>query len=493
MMLSVLLLGILVVLLYYSLSGRSKRRAIPSPSGFPLIGNLHQLSLTPHRSLCKLSKKHGPIMLLHLGRIQTVVVSSAELAHEFMRIHDQCFASRPRMKASKFLLYDSKDLAFAPYGEYWRQLKKLSITQLLSAKMVQSFARLREREVAQLVQSISSIASDGGVFSLSEVFNWFTSGMVCKAVLNYSISDEKKKLLAEMIHVNTVYFVKAFAEDYFPSLRWMDVLLGLEGKLKRHHKKWDAVLDAMIEEHISSSEERGSKGISFLDVLLDVQKKDFSSVIHLTKEHIKAILLVMIAAGTDSSFALLDWTMVELVRNPNLMRKAQEEIREIAQGEATVREEHLSKMHYLKAVIKESLRLHPPLPLLLPRECIQDCQINGYVIPKKTRVLINVWAIGRDPESWESPEEFKPERFLDCPTDYNGNNFKYLPFGAGRRMCPGIQFATHTIELTLANLLCFFDWKLPDGLKIEDMDMTECGGLSCYRKQSLELMPRFRA
>ncbi|KAG0488080.1 hypothetical protein HPP92_006891 [Vanilla planifolia] len=205
----------------------------------------------------------------------------------------------------------------------------------------------------------------------------------------------------------------------------------------------------MIEEHISSSEKERSKGISFLDVLLNIQENDSSSDFHLTKEHIKANLLIMIATGTETSFAVLDWTMAKIIRNPSQMRKTQAEIREIPKGEATVREEHLSKMLYLKAVIKESLRLNPPVPLLLPRECIQDCQINGYEIPKTTRVLINAWAIGRDPENWESSEEFKPERFMKCSIDDKGNHFEFIPFGSGRRMCAGMQFAPTSIELTL--------------------------------------------
>ncbi|KAG0488360.1 hypothetical protein HPP92_007171 [Vanilla planifolia] len=489
-MLPALLAAILLVSLYYFSSGgwktTSTKKNFCLPKRVSFIGNLHQLGHPLHISLCKLSKEHGPLILLHLGRTPTVVVSSAELAHEFMRTHDLCFANRPRLKVSKFLLYDGKDLPFAPYGEYWRQVKKLCITQLLGSKMVESFAPLRAREVTHLLRSISSVAADRGVISL-EAFNLFTNAVMCNAVLGTSVSDERKKLLAEMIHANSVYFAQLFAEDYFPALWWLDALLGLEGKLRKHFKRWDALLDMMIEEHVGSSQEGGA---CFLDVLLDIQKNDSStSNICLTKEHIKALLLVMIAAGTDTSFAVLDWTMSELVRNPNLMRKTQEEIRIIANGEATVREEHLSKMHYLKAVIKEVLRLHPPSPLLAPREAIRDCQIHGYEIPRKTRVLINAWAISRDRESWENPEEFRPERFLECPIDYKGNNFEYTPFGAGRRMCPGMQFATATIELVLANVLCFFDWKLPDGLREDDMDMTEGEGITCLRKQRLLLVP----
>lgn len=180
--------------------------------------------------------------------------------------------------------------------------------------------------------------------------------------------------------------------------------------------------------------------------------------------------------------------MSELVRNPMIMEKLQKEVRGIVGNKATITEDDLVGMYYLKAVIKETLRLHPPLPLLLPRLSTQDAQINGYNIKTNTQVIVNAWQIGRDPKSYNKPEDYEPERFLNSSTDYKGNDFHYIPFGAGRRVCPGIQFSMAVDEIVLANLVYKFDWALPDGTRREDFDMTESTGASVRRKYALEVV-----
>ena len=181
--------------------------------------------------------------------------------------------------------------------------------------------------------------------------------------------------------------------------------------------------------------------------------------------------------------------MSELVKNPTVMLKAQTEIRSIFHGKKHVDEESVHELKYLKSVIKETLRLHPPVPLLLPRECSERCQIKGYEIPEKSKVIVNIWAIGRDPNYWIEAEKFLPERFLDSLVDFKGSDFQFLPFGAGRRICPGITFGMANVEVTLANLLYHFDWKLPNGGKPEELDMTESFGLAVKRKNDLHLVP----
>jgi len=198
----------------------------------------------------------------------------------------------------------------------------------------------------------------------------------------------------------------------------------------------------------------------------------------------------MLAAGSESTFTTLEWGMTELVRNPEVLKKLQEEVRGIVNRDSMINEEDLSKMSYLKAVIKEILRLHPPAPLLVPRESMQACQIQGYEIPVHARVIVNAWALGRDPDSWEAPEEFRPERFLGSNIDFKGHDFQFIPFGAGRRFCPGMQFAVSNLELAIANLVHLFDWELPEGMQIEDLDMTEAAGLTSRRKQNLCLVAK---
>lgn len=197
------------------------------------------------------------------------------------------------------------------------------------------------------------------------------------------------------------------------------------------------------------------------------------------------------SGGGDTVTTAVEWAMSEMLKNPRVMEKAQAEIRKVFDGKGNVDEMGIDELKFLKAVVSETLRLHPPFPMLLPRECREKCEINGYEIPVKTRMIINAWAIGRDPHYWNiDPDRFYPERFIDdSSVDYKGADFGFIPFGAGRRMCPGILFAIPSIELPLAHLLFHFDWELPSGMRNEDLDMTEAHGLSAKRKQSLHLVP----
>jgi len=197
----------------------------------------------------------------------------------------------------------------------------------------------------------------------------------------------------------------------------------------------------------------------------------------------------VVGAALDTSSTTLRWAMAELVANPRVMQKAQLEVRSVMAGQRRVREAALSDLHYLKAVIKETLRLHPPAPLV-PRVCLDDCKIQGYHVPQGTIAVTNVWAISRDPKYWQEPDMFRPERYESGHGfDYKGFDFEFTPFGVGRRMCPGINFSHANVEIALASLLYHFDWKLPDGGKPEEMDMTELWGVTVTRKAKLVLHP----
>lgn len=426
-------------------------------------------------------------MLLHLGRVPTLVVSSAEMAREIMRTHDHLFASRPSLKAAKVLLYESMDMAFSPYGEHWRHLRKLCALHLLSAKRVHSFQLAREEEVAFMLTKISRALISTGMVDMSEVLNFFANDIICRVVSGKFFRGEgRNELFRELIENNSSLLGRFHVEDYFPSLAWLDAYFGFSAKARRNFQRWDALLDEVIKDHGARLKEDAHEN-DFVDELLSLQK-DPNIEFTIREQHIKALLVDMFGAGTETSYVTLEWAMAELVRNPEVMNKVQAEVRGIAGGKDMVREEELNEMVYLKAVLKEVLRLHPPAPLLLPREAMEDCQIQGYHILKKTRVIINFWAISRDPNFWEAPEEFRPERFLDSPLDFKGNDFQFIPFGAGRRICPGLHFATSTVELALANLVHQFDWELPPGSTREELDMAEAPGLTNRRKQRLHLV-----
>ncbi|KAJ0969477.1 hypothetical protein J5N97_022354 [Dioscorea zingiberensis] len=419
------------------------------------------------------------------------------MVREAMKTHDLNFASRPNVKAAHILFYGTLDLSLAPYGDHWRNLRKVSVTNLLSVRRVQSFRASREDEVAHLMDKIISQASSSPseALNMSDLFRCFTIDMLCRAVMGKLSREEgmnhEISMLREMIEENIVLLGGSNFEDFFPSLGWLTSLLGLDGKAKRSFRKWEAVLSQMIEDYMRRDHEN-LDGDSFTDILLSLQKvpnTDFT----LTIELIKVLLMDMFVAGTDTTNISLEWGMAELIRNPQVMKKLQNEVRGIQTGKTMLTEDDLSGMHYLKAVIKETLRLHPPAPLLLPRETMESCEIGGYHIPGKTKVIINFWSIGRDPKFWDNAEEFQPERFMNNPIDFKGLDYEYIPFGAGRRVCPGIQFAVSTLELAFANLVNRFDWKLPDYMKDEkEVDMTEAPGVTMRMKKNIYLVPEPR-
>ncbi|XP_074331301.1 LOW QUALITY PROTEIN: strychnine-11-hydroxylase-like [Apium graveolens] len=468
---------------------RSKRP--PGPKQLPVIGNLHQLSRSPHRSLLHLSRKHGSLMFLQLGSVPTLVVSSAAMAKEILKTRDLVFSSRPVLYATEKLTYKSSSISFAPYGEYWRQIRKIAVIELLSAKRVQSFKDVREQEVAGMIKRVAN--SSPGRINMSELMLLLVNNIVLRVVFSMKGSDYSeehvKSEFDKILHVTQELIGMVNIGDYFPWMAWFNKVNGVEARLDENFRKLDSFYDKAIREHRESLSRSGPREHEDLvDVLLRIQT-DPDQDIGLTDDHIKAVLTDMFVAGTDTSSATLVWIMIELIKNPSVMSKAQEEVRSVVKGKGTlVQESDLPKLEYLKMIIKEAFRLHPPVPLLIPHETTEKCTIEGYEIPAKTRVFINTTAISMDPEVWENPEEFIPERFLNSPIDFRGQHFELLPFGAGRRGCPGTNFAVLIIELALANLLLGFDWRLPDGMNAEDIDMEEAIGITVHKKTPLYLV-----
>ncbi|RWR97023.1 Cytochrome P450 71A1 [Cinnamomum micranthum f. kanehirae] len=496
--LSVLFLASALIFLLKINGQRAKQANIPpSPPKLPIIGNLHQLGTLPHRSLASLADKHGTLMLLHLGQIPTLIVSSADMAKEITKTHDIAFASRPPLTSARQLFYGCTDMAFAPYGEYWRQVRKICMLELLSVKRVNAFGWIMEEEVGVMIERISQSCSTGATVDLAELGLSLSSGIITRVAFGKKYEgegegEEGKNKFAPLVKELAVLLGAFFVRDYFPSLAWVDVLTGMDARLKRNSSALDCFLDQVIDDHLVRREKNscdGGEQKDLVDVLLQVQK-DSMLDIHLTRDNLKAIILDMYSGGTDTTALTLEWVMAELTKHPDVMEKAQAEIRRVVGKRMNVREEHLQQLNYLKFIIKETLRLHPVLPLLIPRESTTDVKIQNYHIPSNTRVFINAWAIGRDPKSWENAKEFSPERFVNNPIDFKGHDFQFIPFGAGRRSCPGMSFAIASLELALANLLYWYDWELPSGLTKEDLDMSEALGITTHKKFPLHLVPK---
>ncbi|KAK3122497.1 hypothetical protein QOZ80_8AG0614420 [Eleusine coracana subsp. coracana] len=464
------------------------------PGGLPIIGHLHLMGAQPHLALRDLAKKHGDLMLLRLGAVPNLIVSSACAAEAVMRTHDHVFASRPRSTVAEILFKSSMDVGFAPYGEQWRQSRKLVTAHLLSMKKVRSFGHARHDEVRLAIARIHDHART--VVDMSDLLYSFSNDLVCRAVSGKFFMEEgRNQLFRELIGMNTAVLDGFHVQDYFPRLAQFDFLTRVvSGKVKKLQERWHQLLDNLIDAHANKSsrrslivEENDDQETDFIDVLLSLQQE-----YGLTRDQMKAIMMDMFAAGTDTSYITMEYALTELVRNPHVMAKLQAEVRRnTPNNQEMVMEENLGNMTYLKAVIKETLRLHPPVPLLLPHQSMVDCTVDGYMIPAQTRVIINAWAISRDPRSWDRAEEFIPERFITGSTvgiDFKGSDFQFTPFGAGRRICPGLNFALATVETMLANLIYCFDWELPTGK--EDVDMTDVFGVTMHRKEKLFLVPK---
>ncbi|KAG2297274.1 hypothetical protein Bca52824_043943 [Brassica carinata] len=281
------------------------------------------------------------------------------------------------------------------------------------------------------------------------------------------------------------------ASDFFPYIGWIfDWFTGLHARRERSVRDLDAFYEQMIDLHLQKNREERSED-DFVDLLLKLEKEE--AVLgygKLTRNHIKAILMNILLGGINTSAITMTWAMAELARNPRVMKKVQSEIREQigkSKEARVISLDETDKLKYLKMVIKETWRLHPVSPLLVAREVISEFKINGYTIQPKTRLHVNTWGTGRDPQIWKDPEEFIPERFMDRDIEANGQHFELLPFGGGRRICPAMYMGATTVEFGLANLLYQFDWKIPEG--VEDIDMDEASGLTSHKKHDLLLVP----
>ncbi|KAK6158775.1 hypothetical protein DH2020_006089 [Rehmannia glutinosa] len=474
---------------------KSSSKLPPGPWKLPVIGHLHHIGTLPHRSFQELAKKYGPLLHLKLGEVTAVVVSSPTLAKEVLKVHDPTFADRPESIAGEILWYNSSNISFSQYGDYWRQMRKICILELLSAKNVKSFGSIRNDEVSHLINSI--MASSGAPLDLTDRIFTMTSSITCRAAFGKVCRD--KDQLIEMFKEGITLVSGFDVSDLYPSSKVLKAISWNRVKLLKMRRKLDLILDDIIDEHRRNratiaadneiTEKRGNGEFGnedLVDVLLRVKESgELESPI--TDDNVKAVIYDIFAAGTETSSTTIDWIMAELIRNPRVMSKVQTEIREKFKGSTKIGEADVQKLKYLKLVIKEGLRLHAPIPLI-PRVSRQDTEIDGYVIPARAKVLVNAWAIGRDPQIWTNPENFEPERFDNNPTDFAGNHFEYIPFGAGKRMCPGMTFGLASVELPLAHLLYNFDWKLPAGMSPKDLDMIERPAITAARRQNLELV-----
>ncbi|KZV25286.1 hypothetical protein F511_38869 [Dorcoceras hygrometricum] len=478
-------------LLQELLSQLKKKKQPPGPKGLPILGHFHLLGKNPHQDLHRLSQKHGPIMLIRFGFVPTYVISSPAGAELILKTHDSVFASRPPHEASKYICHEQKNITFGRYGPYWRDMRKLCTLELLSSHKISQFQAMRKAEIALFVRSLKELAEKRETVDVSKRVAGLSADMICQMVFGRKYEDKDfdengfKAVVMETLELGAVLNLG----EYFPYIGMLD-LQGLTRRMKRLGRIFDSFLEKIIDDHVEKRPEKKAT-LDFVDTMmgiLDSGKAGFE----FDRRHVKAVLVDMIVAGMDTSATVVEWAMSELIRHPHVMKKLQKELETVVGMDQMVEESHLEKLEYLEMVVKETMRIHPVAPLLLPHESMKDCVIDGYPIPKNSRVIVNTYAIGRDPKVWPNPEKFSPERFLDNNVDMRGRDFRLLPFGAGRRGCPGMQLGLIVVRLVIGQMAHCFDWELPNGMLASELDMEDHFGSVTCRNKHLLANPTYR-
>ncbi|CAL4888878.1 unnamed protein product [Urochloa decumbens] len=510
---------ILALMMTHLLSSRRSppRRGLPpSPPGLPVIGHLHFLlrSSPAHRTFHELSSQLGPLIQIRLGSTRCVVVNSAAVAGELIHRHDAAISGRPVTALAELFSYGSAGFAFTPYGPRWRLLRRLCVSEVLAPRTVERLRPLRRAAMAPLLGALMAAAASGEAADLTAELVRFSNAAIIRMVAGDAppgVADEAPDVVKAVTALLGAFNV----EDYVPLCRGWD-LQGLRRKAAGVHRRFDALLEQMIRHKVEARERARRGGAIFeheqdgapatserdkdlLDILLE-KAEDEAAQVKLTRENIKAFITDVVTAGSDSSAATVEWMLAELINHPEAMRKVREEIDAAVGGDRIIGEADLPRLPYLQAAFKETLRLHPGAPIA-HRVSAAEVIAGGFTVPAGTAVFINVWAIGRDPAFWEDPPAFRPERFMPGGAaagvgmePRGGQHFQLMPFGGGRRGCPGVGLAMQSVPAVLAALVQCFDWAVVDGetggglVNMEESDV----GLVCARKRPLLLRPTAR-
>ncbi|RLN12943.1 geraniol 8-hydroxylase-like isoform X1 [Panicum miliaceum] len=458
----------------------------PGPRPLPLLGSLHLLGDQPHRSLARLAKIHGPLMSLRLGSVTTVVVSSPEVAREFLQKHDAVFASRSVPDAVGDD-HARNSVPWLPHSTRWRALRKIMATELFAPHRLDALQGLRREKVQELVDHVGRLAREGTAVDVGHVAFTTSLNLLSRTMFSCdltSLDDVGSKVFQEVVTEIMETVGRPNLSDFFPALAAVDpqrLRRRLARLFARLHKVFDVEVDGRLRERDAGKPRKND----FLDLLLDATGGGGLSTAGIDRDTLRSFFTDLFAAGSDTSSSTVEWAMVELLRNPVSMSKLCNELVGVIGSRRTIEESDIGHLPYLQAVVKETFRLHPPVPLLLPRQAEVATEIMGYIIPKGARVLINVWAMGRDEDIWFEPKKFMPERFLESTIDFRGGDFGLIPFGEGRRICPGMPLATRMVHLVLASLLNKFKWRLPAEVERNGVDMAEKFGVTLKKASPL--------
>ncbi|CAH8355516.1 unnamed protein product [Eruca vesicaria subsp. sativa] len=457
----------------------------PSPPSLPIIGHLHLLlsSLT-HKSLQKLSSKYGPLLHIRIFNIPIILVSSASVAYEIFKFHDVNVSTRALVAIDESLVFGSYGIINAPYGDYWKFMKKLIATKLLRPDSLERSRGVRAEEVQRFHKSLLEKARKNESVEISKEAMKLMNNTLCRMSMGRSFSEENgeaekiRGLVGESYALTKKMFLAALLRK---PLKKLGIPL-FKKEIMSVSDRLDELLERILVERREKLEENHEDG-DMMDVLLAAYR-DEEAEYKITRNHIKAFFVELFVGATDTSVQTTQWTMAEIINNHNVLEMLREEIDSVVGKARLIQETDLPNLPYLQAVVKEGLRLHPPGPLIV-RTFQERCEIKGFCIPEKTTLVINAYAVMRDPDSWEDPDEFKPERFLSPREDEKELSFKYLPFGSGRRGCPGGNLSQIFVGTAIGVMVQCFEWKVEGGKvnmeeSFEGMNLSMVHPLKCF-------------
>ncbi|XP_077243506.1 flavonoid 3'-monooxygenase-like [Tasmannia lanceolata] len=462
----------------------------PGPRGLPIVGNLPFLKPNLHSYFSKLAETYGPIMKLRLGTKLCIVLSSPSVVKEVLKDQDTTFANHYAMSGVEILTYGLNNITWSPYGAQWRMLRKVSVHDFLNNTNLKAGQAVRRTEVRWMINRLYAKAGTPvivGEYITQTIFNTMTRtlwGGSQSGDEGTAIGAEFEKVLKDLM----VLLGKPNISDLYPIIAPLDVQ-GTRRKIKRLMSFFDRIFTTIINQRTEINKVGGEKEAKdFLDIILQLHNGSDPKT-QLTMSHVKALLLDLVVGGTETVSTTMEWAMSEMLMSQKIIKKAQEELDTVVGKDNILLESHLPQLHYIEGIAREVLRLHPGLPLLVPRCPSVPATVSGYHIPLGTRIFINVWAIQRDPSLWENPLEFMPERWFSASNgelDMKGSDFRFFPFGSGRRVCVGINLAERMLTIILASLLHSFEWSLPEGTKL---DLEDRFGLVMKKRNQLVAIP----
>ncbi|KAM3357563.1 cytochrome CYP82D47 [Capsicum galapagoense] len=467
------------------------------PGAWPIIGHLHYLSVNKNvpfaRTLGKLTDKYGPAFTIRIGISPYLIVSNWEVAKNCFTTNDKELSGRPATLASELIGYNYARFSYSNYGPYYRHVRKLVLQLVLSSSKLEKLKHVRISEIETSIKELYSWTNVKSTINISEWFEQLTLNIIVRMVrgkrYNRVEEDEEAQRMRKIFRDTMFVSGQVVLYDAIPFklFKYVD-FQGHIKSMKKIFKDFDGILQGWLDDHVRKENIIDDENQDFIDAMLMVtDRDDFKAHGYSQSTVIKSTVLSMIEDGSDTMAVHLTWIMSLLLNNPHVMKKAQEEIDTKIGKERWIEDSDVQDLVYLQAIVKETLRLYPPVPLLVPHEAVEDCKVAGYHVSKGTRLYVNVWQIHRDPNIYSDPESFMPERFLtkEIRIEGRGQHFEFIPFGSGRRSCPGMTFASLVTHVILGRLLQGFDISTPSNMPI---DMTEGLGITMPKANPVEVV-----